>query len=201
MNLKEVCEALNNEDWLEVSNYVPYCYEVKMLNPNVWKSWERDMWIAQWEKQDVLRVKDTYYGTIEIYSLHPITLPTKKKIFDTTYKFEIKERVARKVGGVEQAIKTMLEKWVKVSSITLRECFTYKSEPINFKYKDYNYVPTEISEYITYRIWEICKEHNIQYYYNFNLDQLKLYSFNPIPQEPIQQIKNEFGEYIKNENC
>ena len=74
MNLKEVCEALNNDDWLEVSNYVPYRYEVKMINPNVRTSWERDMWIAQWEKQDVLRVKDTYYGTIEIYSLHPIKL-------------------------------------------------------------------------------------------------------------------------------
>lgn len=201
MNIKEVCKALDNDNWLELSQYVPYHYEIKMTSPDVWKHWEQDMWLAQWEKQDILAADSNYYGTIDIYSLHPITIPTKKKIFDTTYTFEVKVSPASKVGGVEKGIKEILEKFGKVSSSALRECFTYKTEPIKFKYLDYKYVPSEISNYITYRIWDICKENKIQYYYNFNVDEVRLLSFKPIPEAIIKQIKKEFGEYIKNENC
>ena len=199
MNIKEVLEVLENKYFLEVSDYIPYHYEIEIVNPNVWKDWERDMWIAQWEKQDVLRVKDTYYGTIEIYSLHPLTIPRKKKIFDTTYKFDVKETRASKVGGVEKGIQEILKKMCKVDS-TLRECFTHEWPTIEFKYKGGS-LPNTIYAYIIFKIGQICTEHNIQYYYNYKWDQLTLLSFELIPYKAVEQIKKELGEYIKNENC
>lgn len=199
MDIKKICEVLENKDFLEVSDYIPYHYEIEMVKPDVWKHWERDMWIAQWEKQGVLQVKDTYYGTIEIYSLHPITIPTKKKIFDTTYKFKAKETRASKVGGVEKGIQEILKKECKVDS-TLRECFTHEWPTIEFTYKGGS-LPNTIYEYIIFKLNQICKEHNIQYYYNYKWDQLTLLSFEPIPYKAVEQIKKELGEYIKNENC